>query len=473
MFSSFVMGQEIDSVPPAIEYDNSSDTVFVTESDLSVIPYSEKPTMRMHPKVNHWSVAGHVGVGFMDGDQSQDYNTLWPRSGADCSFGFEVEYTFTPIFGLYTEYMYSPYRGGTTYWFKGSSGQTNLQQAIDFEGLSHEVNVGLSLNFLNLFYRYRSQTWNLYLSAGAGVAFYDVKAYERGTTTIVDKVVQGQHITPSIEQGRSIVLPVGFTVEYNPLRWLSLVWNTQYRIHSKDNLDASEKGAANDNILYSGLGLRWKINNPKDKTIQHVRDLSSSNYEPTPCCDETIDNAQKIDEMMKQISVLLNETDSLERKFTTEDTNLPDSDSDGVPDIRDKDPNTPLGSFVNSKGEPLDKERIERILGYGRHVEETPSVYFDLGSTIFFVESHVELTKLARKMYTNPKLTLDIVGYCDNVGGEEYNNQLSMKRAEATKRELVNRYGISADRINTYGKGKTAGPVDNFAPNRRCDLILK
>lgn len=38
------------------------------------------------------------------------------------------------------------------------------------------------------------------------------------------------------------------------------------------------------------------------------------------------------------------------------------------------------------------------------------------------------------------------------------NNKLSMRRAEDTKRELVRRYGVSPNRINTFGKGKTPGP---------------
>lgn len=423
----------------------------------------------MYPKVNHWSLSGHAGVSFFDGDQSQDYNTLFPRSKAYCSFGFEMEYSFTPIWGLYAQYTYIPYSGSTWYWVTSSAGSTNF--AIDFEGLSHEVNAGLSLNVLNMFYRYRSQTWNLYVNAGAGIAFYDVTAYERGTQIIVDKVVAEQRITPSINNGRAMVLPIGFTLEYNPLKWLSVVWNTQYRMHSRDDLDASTKGRSGDNVIYSGLGLKWKINNPKDKMIQHVRNMSVADYELMPCCDLTLDNSQKIEDIVNQIAVLKDNLNPLDQYRDFED-NLPDSDLDGVPDVRDRYPNTPAGSFVNKHGEPLNKEAIERILGYGQYVEEAPSIYFDLGSASLSMTSYMELTKIARKMYTNPNLKLDIVGYSDNVGGEALNNQLSMKRAEVAKRELVSRYGISADRINTYGNGKIPGPVDDFAPNRRCDLIL-
>ena len=161
-----------------------------------------------------------------------------------------------------------------------------------------------------------------------------------------------------------------------------------------------------------------------------------------------------------------------EDKERTIEENLPDTDLDGVPDVRDRHPNTPSGSFVNYYGEPLDKDAVERILGYGQYVEETPSIYFDLGLSKITIESHMVLAKIARKMYADPNMKLDIVGYCDNVGGDELNNKLSMRRAEDTKRELVRRYGVSANRINTYGKGKTPGPVDDFMPNRRCDLIL-
>jgi len=457
-----------------------------TSKDMTITPKkdihvrdgnSEKDEARVYPKVNHWSIAGHGGVSFIDGDQSQDYNTLWPKSGADIAFGFEVEYTFTPGFGLYAEYVYNPYRGSTTYNYYGlkqpDGSQERKQIPMDFEGLAHEANFGVSLNFLNMFYRYRPLTWNVYVNLGMGVAFYDVSAYDSGTKNIMDHLDNwGTPVAPSISKGRAVTFPLGISLEYNPLKWLAIVWNTQYRMHKKDNMDASEKGNDDDNTIYSGLGLRWKING-KDKTIQHVRNMSPADYEPAQCCDATVENSQKISEIVTQISALAGNASSIEEdKERTIEENLPDTDLDGVPDVRDRHPNTPSGSFVNYYGEPLDKDAVERILGYGQYVEETPSIYFDLGLSKITIESHMVLAKIARKMYADPNMKLDIVGYCDNVGGDELNNKLSMRRAEDTKRELVRRYGVSANRINTYGKGKTPGPVDDFMPNRRCDLIL-
>lgn len=474
-----------------VNKENPLDTTILvsttTSKDMTITPKedthvrdgnSEKDEARVYPKVNHWSIAGHAGVAFIDGDQTQLYNDLWPKSRADIAFGFEVEYTFTPAFGLYAEYVYNPYRGSTTYYYLGKKQATDggyqehLQEPFDFEGLAHEVNLGVSLNFLNMFYRYRPQKWNVYLNLGMGIAFYNVSAYNPGTKNTMNLVDGwGTVVAPSIPEGRAITFPLGISLEYNPLKWLAVVWNTQYRMHKKDNMDASEKGNDDDNTIYSGLGLRWKINSPKDKTIQHIRNMSPADYEPAQCCDATVENSQKISEIVTQISALAGNASSMEEEKIVED-NLPDTDLDGVPDVRDRHPNTPSGSFVNYYGEPLDKDAVERILGYGQYVEETPSIYFDLGSARLTIESHMVLTKIARKMYADPNFKLDIVGYCDNLGGDELNNKLSMKRAEDTKRELVRRYGISANRINTFGKGKTPGPVDDFMPNRRCDLIL-
>lgn len=96
MSCPFLMGQSLDHklINPKQEL-------------LDTLKTNKKITY-VYPKVNHWSIAGHAGISFLDGDQSQDYNTLWPRSGADLAFGVNVEYTFTPGFGLYAEYLYNP-----------------------------------------------------------------------------------------------------------------------------------------------------------------------------------------------------------------------------------------------------------------------------------------------------------------------------------------------------------------------------
>ena len=452
----------------------------VSEETTTITPAKtkkEKPEKQKYGiKCNHWSIAGHVGVAFLDGDQHQDYNDMWPRSGADCSFDFMVEYTVNPGFGLFLEYAYNPYRGQANYYYYGAKDpDTKLQrrftEPMDFDGISHEVSLGFSLNMLNMFYANRRQTWGLYLNAGAGFSFYDVKAYEPGTKNIIEKTNDGVTVAPSIKEGRAVTFPIGAMLEYNPLRWLAIALNVEYRLHAKDNFDATEKGNANDNTIYMSLGLRWKINSPKDKTRPHVRNLSPNDYakrkDGDGCCGQVAENTRRITELEQLIANLHNDT--IELAQIEEE---PDDDNDGVPNSRDREPNTPPGSFVNTWGQALDQAAIERILGYGQYQGEIPSIYFETGKSKMSLQSQMELAKVARRLYADPALRLDIIGYCDNVGTSKVNNPLSLRRAEESKRQLVKRYGIAEDRINVYGKGQVPGPVDDFEPNRRCDFIM-
>ena len=99
-----------------------------------------------------------------------------------------------------------------------------------------------------------------------------------------------------------------------------------------------------------------------------------------------------------------------------------------------------------------------------------PSIYFDHNSTFLTNYSNSIIADVARRLFNDESLTLTITGYCDYTGTEGYNEGLSNRRAQTVKDVLVNKYGISANRINTVGKGRTKGPKDSFMPNRRCDF---
>jgi hypothetical protein len=71
-----------------------------------------------------------------------------------------------------------------------------------------------------------------------------------------------------------------------------------------------------------------------------------------------------------------------------------------------------------------------------------------------------------------------IEGHTDNVGGAEFNLDLSRKRADAVKRWLADREGVSEVRLATVGYGLTRpvadnGTEDGRAQNRRVELLRK
>ncbi|QUS37884.1 OmpA family protein [Tardiphaga alba] len=70
--------------------------------------------------------------------------------------------------------------------------------------------------------------------------------------------------------------------------------------------------------------------------------------------------------------------------------------------------------------------------------------------------------------------TFVVAGHTDAVGGEEYNQDLSERRADAIKRYLADKYGIAGADLVTVGYGKTK-PKSGIAPtdpsNRRVQVV--
>ena len=63
------------------------------------------------------------------------------------------------------------------------------------------------------------------------------------------------------------------------------------------------------------------------------------------------------------------------------------------------------------------------------------------------------LEHVANYLKNNPDANITVNGYASPEGTEEYNQQLSQRRADAVKSILVDKYGIAANRINAVGHG--------------------
>lgn len=103
-------------------------------------------------------------------------------------------------------------------------------------------------------------------------------------------------------------------------------------------------------------------------------------------------------------------------------------------------------------------------------------IFFDFDKAEVKPESLPTLEQMAKLLRDFPALKLHIVGHTDNVGDLEYNQKLSLTRAEAVTKELIVRYAIAPDRLRAAGVGPLA-PVasnrteDGRAKNRRVELV--
>ncbi len=108
------------------------------------------------------------------------------------------------------------------------------------------------------------------------------------------------------------------------------------------------------------------------------------------------------------------------------------------------------------------------------HVE-LHGVYFNSGSAVLLEESEPMLKQVAALVKASPEATLTIEGHTDSIGGADYNQGLSERRAAAVRDALVSRYGIPAARLAAKGYGLTRpvesnDTVQGRAHNRRVEL---
>lgn len=94
-------------------------------------------------------------------------------------------------------------------------------------------------------------------------------------------------------------------------------------------------------------------------------------------------------------------------------------------------------------------------------------------------EARLSMMKLAFIVQTNPDATFLIEGHTDSFGGDQYNLGLSLKRAEAVRRWLVERLRIDVGNIQVVGRGKsrpivsTEGTPEEQALNRRVEIVVR
>lgn len=103
-------------------------------------------------------------------------------------------------------------------------------------------------------------------------------------------------------------------------------------------------------------------------------------------------------------------------------------------------------------------------------------VLFDTGKYTLKPDTKVSLAKVAGILLAYPNLKLQVEGYTDSVGGDDYNQKLSENRADAVRDFLVSQ-GVSQDNITATGYGKTHPVADNGtaagrAQNRRVNLVV-
>lgn len=81
------------------------------------------------------------------------------------------------------------------------------------------------------------------------------------------------------------------------------------------------------------------------------------------------------------------------------------------------------------------------------------NIFFDFDESKLRPTSKAELDKLSKLLIKNPNLSVEVTGYADSKGSDDYNKKLSLERATAVSNYL-NEKGIERSRVIPLGLGK-------------------
>jgi OOP family OmpA-OmpF porin len=103
-------------------------------------------------------------------------------------------------------------------------------------------------------------------------------------------------------------------------------------------------------------------------------------------------------------------------------------------------------------------------------------VFVDFDKSVLKPEGKARLDDLVAKLGGTTLEVIIAIGHTDAIGGDAYNQALSVRRAEAVKAYLVSK-GIEPNRIYTEGKGKKQPIASNAtdagrAKNRRTEIEI-
>jgi len=396
-------------------------TAGMTAQEIDTSPQKEKTSVTDY---NKWSIDLGAGMNKPLRPMKSGYYTKTPDF---LNVHAGIRYMFNDKFGLQANAAWNQ--------FENASNSLDFKSEMWSYGLDGVVNLGNVLDF---------KTWTntIGLLAHGGVSYSTLKGKEPIKSGTDEMVTVSVGIQPQIRLGNRVAL----------------------------FLDASIHGNVKQDLGFEGQ--------PRSSTVRGF-----DGYFMTTSAGLSI-YLGKHDKHADWTSTGLETEDlllDLDQRVSKIETDLVDSDQDGVPDYLDREPNTPSGVMVDTKGRALDKnnngipDELEASLDrrYAKHSDlenaaETHTsgsgtiydlinngyvnVYFKFDSAQPEVYSLEAINYLATYMKENPNAQAELIGYADATGNAEYNAQLSERRAKQVYDILV-ATGIDEGRLSYTGNG--------------------
>lgn len=476
---------------------------------------SESSVFPPKPK-NAWELGLHGGHFFIDGDVDT-------RIPGGYGVGLHLRKAIHYAFSVRADFMYGQTRGlDPQMWSHFSKGGGLVEDVFapytnqDGWFPAYKTSYGYLalegvLNIGNILFHKENNKWNWYTTLGAGLSNFSTKLNLLGDNNLpysglssikddfntkagrkeikkkLDNLYDNTYETPSWEKkgifrlGDETNIHVVFTASVGVSRKLSKRINLglehQVMLSDNDMLDGIRFRTAydqtNNNDIAHYTNLRLAINlGSFDKVTEPLYWLNPLKYQMNdiaelkqrPVFDLTDSDGDGVIDMLDQ------EPDTpMGAKVDTKGVAL-DSDGDGIPDYKDKEPFSPPGYLVDKDGKAdvkccITMDDVNKAIDAKWSMSKSdcgkwflPMVHFDPDKSNVKPEYYGHLHHVATVMKMCPDLCISAIGYSDVNNKNKNKDALSYARAENVADYLVNKYGIDRSRIKV-GFGQDVSPT--------------
>lgn len=272
-------------------------------------------------------------------------------------------------------------------------------------------NLGASLDFtinvLNTFLYDYDRRFNVLAIAGIGYSHM----FEKHNDFVEDMLIPNIN---DYKKGNYIVPKVGLQLNYRVSDPVLIFLEGDFRVYS-DKLDEIVNKAQYDGQMVLTAGITYKFKN-RDGS-RGFRYIPSYNQE--------------------DIDALNNEINSLKEQL---------------------------------EAKPKEVEVVKEVKVVENVVDKDlapVTVSFSLNSSNIEEKQKANIDNIATYLKDNPDVKVSVIGYADReTGTSEYNKELSIDRAEAVAKLLVDKYGIDKSRLTVCGEGDTVQQYEENDWNR-------
>jgi len=400
---------------------------------------------------NTWSVGLNVGLTSpaLATGGSSDYTDKKISLG----YGLSVRNQLAHSFGLQLDVRGGKVQGNDVSASSPASYSTNFFQGT----ISGVVNVA-TIDYIR-----RKNAVNFFITAGAGLAWYNPTGVTPNGANFDYKATTGHRV-------KEYVVPIGAGVKFRLSDAFALNLGYTENFIDGDNFDGLKILPAyalhKDRYSYGYAGLEYTFGPKTKPNLDWVNPVAMM-------YDELYDAAlrQEVEALKGRVGNVENSINDLKK----------DSDGDGVADQFDKCPNTPAGTVVDGSGCPINFPKIDTSLFMRKPVAGEAKAYsniqFEFDSSVLRTSSYPSLDATSADLRANASKAIELDGYASSEGTAAHNMRLSKDRANSVKTYLVNS-GVDSKRVKVKGFGETNPIADNSTEegrvlNRRVEFKQK